>query len=292
MILKRCKKGHYYDGDKYQSCPHCQEERPSLRARHILRKKTSQDHTVSIHQQREDLVTMLLPSDQEKRGSGQQPAIEEDPPTMLLPSDQEKRSIKQPANVEEDPVTMLLSSDQGKHSAKQQADMEEDPVTMLLPSDQEKRGSGQQPAIEEDPPTMLLSSTPQNSAVEKQVRAAAGESSLTVGWFVCIKGKNLGASFAVLSGRNYIRYTADRGIAVWKDNGENKGQHAAVSFVPRYQKYIMERGETRDLFFLNEELVLGPVELKKYDILSLRDTSLLFVPLCGEGFSWDQLPKP
>lgn len=220
MILKRCKKGHYYDGDKYQSCPHCQEERPSLRARHILRKKTSQDHTVSIHQQREDLVTMLLPSDQEKRGSGQQPAIEEDPPTMLL------------------------------------------------------------------------SSTPQNSAVEKQVRAAAGESSLTVGWFVCIKGKNLGASFAVLSGRNYIRYTADRGIAVWKDNGENKGQHAAVSFVPRYQKYIMERGETRDLFFLNEELVLGPVELKKYDILSLRDTSLLFVPLCGEGFSWDQLPKP
>ena len=36
------------------------------------------------------------------------------------------------------------------------------------------------------------------------------------------------------------------------------------------------------------EPVMMTVRLKAYDVLTIGSTKLMFVPLCGEQFSWDE----
>ena len=42
----------------------------------------------------------------------------------------------------------------------------------------------------------------------------------------------------------------------------------------------------RNLLKVNGKTVLNAVELNRYDIISIGTTKLMFVPLCGEHFSW------
>jgi hypothetical protein len=40
------------------------------------------------------------------------------------------------------------------------------------------------------------------------------------------------------------------------------------------------------LVYLNDEEVLTPVEVAPYDRIELGETVLLFIPFCGERFTW------
>lgn len=251
MILKRCKKGHCYDGDKYQSCPHCQEEGQDTRARHILRKKTPKDHTVPMYTQQEEQVTMLQQSaqDVQSKGSALKFSLEQDDPVTVSLVSGQSRHASNLVTVQDEPMTMPLSS------------VQEQPVTNPMPY-QSNKYTGQDVAVR--------------------------EKYLTVGWFVCIQGNNLGESLTIRSGRNFIGCNADMNPVLWNNKDAKEG-YAVVYFTPKYKKYIVEPAETRGLCFLNGEIVLNPVGLKKYDILSFEDIRLMFVPLCGEGFSWSKM---
>lgn len=36
-------------------------------------------------------------------------------------------------------------------------------------------------------------------------------------------------------------------------------------------------------------MVLTPVKLEAYDMITVGDVNLLFIPLCGERFNWSDL---
>lgn len=55
--------------------------------------------------------------------------------------------------------------------------------------------------------------------------------------------------------------------------------HILVKDNPHY-------GSSKELFYVNDKLVLNPIELKAMDQLSIGDTKLMFVPLCSEKFHW------
>ena len=55
---------------------------------------------------------------------------------------------------------------------------------------------------------------------------------------------------------------------------------------PRSNVYLAQPGDSKELFYLNDTLVLNTVALKARDVLSVGNTRLLFVPLCGEDFHW------
>jgi hypothetical protein len=44
--------------------------------------------------------------------------------------------------------------------------------------------------------------------------------------------------------------------------------------------------------YLNDEEVTLAVELNPYDRIELGESTLLFVPFCGAGFSWPVEAKP
>lgn len=107
-----------------------------------------------------------------------------------------------------------------------------------------------------------------------------------VGWLVCTGGANKGADYRLHQGRNFIGRSTEMDVCIMGDNTVSRSSHAIVVYDPRSNVYLAQPGDSKELLYVNDSLVLNPVELKAMDILSLGDTKLMFVPLCGEKFHW------
>ncbi len=112
--------------------------------------------------------------------------------------------------------------------------------------------------------------------------------SLVVGWLVCIKGKMYGQDFRLKSGRNFIGRGAGMDICLAGENTVSRDRHAAIIHEPRKNIFIAQPGESRELFYVNGDVVLSPVQLKKNDVLQIGDVSLMLIPCCDEAFTWDK----
>lgn len=109
-----------------------------------------------------------------------------------------------------------------------------------------------------------------------------------VGWLVCIDGEYKGESFKLKSGRNFIGRAANMDIVLSADHSVSRFKHAAVIYEPRSRQFIVATGESRELCYLNDEVVLSAVKMKIYDVLNLGNTSLMLIPCCGKYFSWEK----
>lgn len=227
MVLKRCEKGHFYNGDKYAQCNKC-----SKAAQPVTGYSVKEPQAFSYT----------------SRTAG-----------VVMPR-------------EEDSVTVPLFQ-QG-----------EDSVTVPL-SAQAVSGGSLREAVqkaagnaEDDEHTISIYQT--NTGIEP-----------VTGWLVCIKGEDFGASFTIKSGRNFIGRSAGMDIVLHGDQSISREKHAVVLYEPKQREFIAQVGESRELFYVNDEVVLNPVRLKKYDVLAIGNTSLMFFPCCGENFSWEDFSE-
>lgn len=108
-----------------------------------------------------------------------------------------------------------------------------------------------------------------------------------VGWLVCIEGPEKGRDYRVRSERNGIGRGADMAICISGDEAISRENHAFISFNPRKASFRIAPGDGRGMIYLNGEEVDVPMPLQAYDHIELGQTHLLFVPLCGEKFSWE-----
>ena len=111
------------------------------------------------------------------------------------------------------------------------------------------------------------------------------------GWLVCIQGPSFVASYTLKTGRNFIGRGSDMDVVLAQDNSVSRQRHAIVLYEPRKREFIVQPGDSRELFYLNDDVVLGPEHLKAQDVLTVGNTSLMFFPCCGENFSWDDYKK-
>lgn len=107
-----------------------------------------------------------------------------------------------------------------------------------------------------------------------------------VGWLVCTDGVNKGSDYRLHQGRNFIGRSPEMDVCILGDNTVSRSSHAIVVYDPRSNVYLAQPGSSKELFYVNDKLVLNPVELKTMDLLNIGDTKLMFVPLCGEQFHW------
>lgn len=109
-----------------------------------------------------------------------------------------------------------------------------------------------------------------------------------VGWLVGIKGVCRGIDFRLHEGKNYIGRDSRCEVDV-EDPKVSAGNVAQVVFDPRSKHFFSSDCDgTATICYHNGEPLLGRSELKLYDRIELGDTTLLFVPLCGEIFTWDE----
>lgn len=109
-----------------------------------------------------------------------------------------------------------------------------------------------------------------------------------VGWLVCIDGPDRGRDFRIHSEKNFIGRSDKMDISIPGDESVSRENHATVSFNPKKSLFRIFPGESRGLVYLNEEEVITPIELKAFDVIELGQTKLIFIPFCGENFSWQQ----
>lgn len=114
------------------------------------------------------------------------------------------------------------------------------------------------------------------------------QASPVVGWLVCTKGKMYGQDFRLKSGRNFIGRGADMDVCLAGENTVSRDRHATIIQEPRKNMFIAQPGESRELFYVNGEVVLSPVQLKKNDVLQIGDVCLMLIPCCDDAFRWDK----
>ena len=109
-----------------------------------------------------------------------------------------------------------------------------------------------------------------------------------VGWLACIEGAERGKSFSLRSGVNTIGRGSKMDICMPDDPTISAENHAKLSYSVRNNRFQLVPGESRNIVYCNGEEVLAPRVLCAYDIIDFGTTKLLFVPLCGEQFSWQE----
>ena len=112
-----------------------------------------------------------------------------------------------------------------------------------------------------------------------------------VGWLVCVEGAHFGEDFRLKSGRNFIGRAADMDVVIANDSAVSREKHAVVVYEPKGNKFLVMPGESRELCYINDEIVLTPLDIKVHDMLTVGDTKLMFVPCCSDTFNWDIVKK-
>ena len=210
MNLQRCEKGHFYDGDKFPSCPHCNV------------KEGERDVTIGMDIPKNETQT---DDDNFTRKLTQQPASEN------------KLSLAQAVNMA-------------------QGNQDEDDDMGKTVRFYDSTGKGIEPVV---------------------------------GWLVGLNGSAYGQSFLLKQGRNFIGRGSDMDVSLSGDNSVSRNKHAIVVYEPKSKMFIAQPGESRELFYINEEVVLNNYQLKKNDVLLIGETRLMFIPCCDEQFCWEDI---
>ncbi len=244
MNLVKCNKGHFYDSDKFPSCPHCGPVSAGGDSVTVAMSSGSSDVTVAMG------------------GGGGEP--------MTVAGGSEPVTIAS-SSLSDDPVTQ-------KSQAK---DVAGGGISAAMQSIE--NGSGM--FLDDDPVTIS-----HYSPLMEQIKAPVKRDPV-VGWLVCTAGKYLGQSFPLKSGRNFVGRSQQMDVCLEGEASVSRDRHAVIIYEPRGRMFLAQPGDSRELFYLNDKVVLDNEKLAPYDRLSVGNVELLLIPFCTEKFAWEDLEK-
>lgn len=236
MNLKRCEKGHFYDVDKYPSCPHCAGgsgvDEDMAKTEAYRGGDAGVGYTVPDNQGA--TVGSTVAYNGNAMGVSLQDTVGVSKPTQA--NDLEKYLNR-------------LNDSENTYSV----DDEEDTVKTIRHS------------------SLDVNAEP------------------VVGWLVCLNGEDAGKSFVLKSGRNFIGRSSKMDVVLAGDMSISRDKHAIILYEPKKRLFLAQPGESKELFYVNDDVVLNVTSLKPYDKLLIGNTELYFVPFCGEVFAWEDL---
>ncbi len=109
-----------------------------------------------------------------------------------------------------------------------------------------------------------------------------------VGWLVCIEGESYGRIYDLKKGENRIGGSPDMDIVLASDPQVARCCQMTVTYDREKRAFYANAGDARELSYINGQVLLMSLELKNRDILQTGGTKLMFIPLCGLDFSWEE----
>ena len=110
------------------------------------------------------------------------------------------------------------------------------------------------------------------------------------GWVIVIAGPGKGQSRPIYSGSNSIGRSPDQAVPLYfgaNSDGEiSRRDHTRIIYDAQSNDFKLIHGASRNLTYLNDEVVREITDLKAYDRIIIGRTTLLFLPLCGTIFRW------
>lgn len=107
------------------------------------------------------------------------------------------------------------------------------------------------------------------------------------GWIVVVSGPGRGASFTLHNGVSQIGRGEDQAVRLdFGDTSISRNNHAAVAYDDEQGKFYLGHGGKSNLVRLNGRPVLSTEEMSNGDTIRIGETTLKFIALCGEDFTW------
>jgi hypothetical protein len=119
------------------------------------------------------------------------------------------------------------------------------------------------------------------------IRGADTEADAVAGWLVVVKGPGRGGFRPIYVGMNSVGRDASQRISLgFGDDMISREEHAFIAYDEEDRRFYLQHGGKANLVRLGGRPVLAPTELAAYDLIRIGKTTLRFIPLCGENFSW------
>ena len=135
------------------------------------------------------------------------------------------------------------------------------------------------------PTTSKANTAPVKETVAKEPVKRSVSTPCT-GWVIALDGNHLGEDFRLKVGKNFVGRDTSMDIALVGDKSVSRNKHAILVYEPKQHLYLVQPGESSELVYLNDEVVLSPMKLQAYDVITVGEVKLLFMPLCGAKFNW------
>lgn len=274
MNVVRCKKGHYFDADTYEVCPHCKaviSDSPSERTtkEKDLKKKSLWKHKEKDTGKKEH-------KDIERTGTL---ALE-----FVSTSDDSRDSkpIDYNSNREigytgEDKTVSLNDITETEQNEK-----EDLPAGSSSLQDVVKNASANS-----EGKTLSYFDRAAMSAQAGNQNVNTDPVDPVVGWLVCIAGKHFGESFHIAAGKNSMGRSIENRIVLAKDDSISRTKHALIIYEPKKRNFYLQPGDSSGLTYLNDNYIVESQKLCAKDVIELGNSKFLFIPLCGEDFTWE-----
>lgn len=116
--------------------------------------------------------------------------------------------------------------------------------------------------------------------------SGTGVISPVVGWLIAINGPCKGTDYRLHAGYNYIG--RERGdICIHGDLAISKERDSCINYDQAYRTFYITHENGINQTQLNGRSVRKEAaELYDYDVITIGQTKLLFMSLCGEKFNW------
>ncbi|WP_239113296.1 FHA domain-containing protein [Shimia biformata] len=162
------------------------------------------------------------------------------------------------------------------------------PVSVSVPKPASGRGSGRSGRVK----TRLLGFSATQSSVQDPISASGAPgvsdySEFPVGWLVVVEGPGKGAAFTLFDGLTQIGRGEGQAVRLdFGDNSISRENHAAIAFDAEQGRFFFGHGGKANLVRLNGRPVLSTEDLQSGSVIRIGETTLRFIALCNEEFSW------
>jgi hypothetical protein len=123
------------------------------------------------------------------------------------------------------------------------------------------------------------------AASRLDTHAGAPTKRYVVAWLIGLNGTTRGESYPVRMGRNVIG--RDRRSDIVINDDQASSHHADLVFRPEERRFILMDHNSTNGTYVNETEIEPRRDLAGKDVIRIGSHRLIFMPLCHDGFYWD-----
>ena len=316
MKLVKCSNGHFYDAEANVTCPYCDDMDKD--------NKTVQDDSSMIYGERHNAIPgrtgmpqMPKPGQASQMSAMPQPPVMNNvppvPPNMPQPPVMNNVPPVPPYMTGMTQAAPVTHAQMGNISNMPQTpvmnnipNMPQTPVMNNIPNVPQTPVMNNVPNMPQTPVMNNVSNVPQtpvmnnvpnmpqtpmmNNALPAVHQTAEIPGMPVTGWLVCICGEAKGKSYNIVSGLNYVGRRKDMDICIEGDISISRYRHAVVEYSEERKEFLLRLGESKEKIYITRDrqkrILEGTIKLEVYDVITLGRTELMFVPFCGDRFTW------
>lgn len=242
MKVIQCENGHFYDLDRYDECPMCKKMK-EVGTQNKEKIKTAKLKPI-------DVINKVDVSNLEDCKDA----------TIISESEKKDAKINRP---NDDEKTIVNFNDFMKQSNKEK-------TKVNRPSDDAKT------IVSFDD---YIDKTKEDVQEPKEVKEKQPlYNGPVVGWLVATTGVYRGQSFELYAKKNFIGRSEDMIVNLSLDKTVSRTSPIAVIFNKQKNTFVASPGVSDQTVYINNDLVIQPVELHRYDKIVVGNTTLLFFP--------------